>query len=136
MLPSVKIFHKNLGTRWLNISVKYAWGLQPKKRLQRSRFPVNFAKFFRKLFLIEHLYWLLLSLITFIFLYSIESFLTLKAFQPYRMVKHTQAIRWLQPMNCLSMFDHFVELALKALSSTKYRQICFLKFWWTVDNSA
>ena len=29
------------------------------------------------------------------------------------MVKHTQTIRWLLPANCLSVFDHFVELALK-----------------------
>ena len=56
------------------------------------------------------------------------------------MVKHTQTIRWLQSTNCLSMFDHFVELALKALTRTKtltnlflkalmnYRQ-CYLKFF-------
>ena len=30
------------------------------------------------------------------------------------MVKHTQTIRWQKPMNCLSVFDHFVVLALKA----------------------
>ena len=29
------------------------------------------------------------------------------------MVKHTQTIRRQQPMNCLSVFDHFVGLALK-----------------------
>ena len=35
------------------------------------------------------------------------------------MVKHTQAIRWQQPTSCLSVFDHFVELALKELGKTK-----------------
>ena len=31
------------------------------------------------------------------------------------MVKHTQTIRRQKPMNCLTVFDHFVELALKVL---------------------
>ena len=31
------------------------------------------------------------------------------------MVKHTQAIRQLLPMNCLSAFDHFKGLPLKGL---------------------
>ena len=31
------------------------------------------------------------------------------------MVKHTQTIRQLLPTNCLSVFDHFVQLALKGL---------------------
>ena len=31
------------------------------------------------------------------------------------MVKHTQTIRRLLPTNCLSVFDHFVGLALKEL---------------------
>ena len=31
------------------------------------------------------------------------------------MVKHTQTIRRHQPTNCLSVFDHFVNLALKGL---------------------
>ena len=35
--------------------------------------------------------------------------------QPHKMVKHTQTIRRLLPTNCLSVFDHFVELALKEL---------------------
>ena len=34
------------------------------------------------------------------------------------MVKHTQTIRRLLPTNCLSVFDHFVGLALKGLTST------------------
>ena len=32
------------------------------------------------------------------------------------MVKHTQTIRWQQSANCLSVFDHFVGLALKGLT--------------------
>ena len=43
------------------------------------------------------------------------------------MVKYTQVIRWQQSMNCLSVFDHFVELALKglALRSLTYCGFCF-----------
>ena len=33
------------------------------------------------------------------------------------MAKHTQAIRRQQQTSCLSVFDHFVRLALKGLSS-------------------
>ena len=33
------------------------------------------------------------------------------------MVKHTQTVRRQQPMNCLSVFDHFVGLALKGLNT-------------------
>ena len=33
--------------------------------------------------------------------------------QSYKMVKHTQTIR--RKANCLSVFDHFVKLALKTL---------------------
>ena len=43
--------------------------------------------------------------------------LTLK-FQSQKMIKHTQAIRWLLPTNCLRVFDHFVELALKGLKGS------------------
>ena len=32
------------------------------------------------------------------------------------MIKHTQTIRGLLPTNCLSVFDHFMELALQAIS--------------------
>ena len=35
--------------------------------------------------------------------------------QPHKMVKHTQTIRRLLPTNCLSVFDHLVELAVKGL---------------------
>ena len=36
------------------------------------------------------------------------------------MVKHTQKILRLFPTNCLSVFDHFVELAVKELKNVKY----------------
>ena len=39
------------------------------------------------------------------------------------MVKHTQTICPQQPKNCLSVFDHFVGLALKALI------IYWFSFW-------
>ena len=32
------------------------------------------------------------------------------------MVKHIQTVRRQQPMNFLSMYDHFLELALKGLT--------------------
>ena len=35
--------------------------------------------------------------------------------QPYKMVKHSQTIRWQKPTNCLSVFDHFWGLVLKGL---------------------
>ena len=35
--------------------------------------------------------------------------------QPQKMVKHTDTIRRQQPMNCLSVFEHFEGLAPKAL---------------------
>ena len=37
-------------------------------------------------------------------------------YQPHKMVKHTQTIRWLLATNCLDASDHFVELALKGLN--------------------
>ena len=37
------------------------------------------------------------------------------------MVKHTQTIRRLLPKDCLSVFDHFVKLALKGLNSLNIR---------------
>ena len=36
--------------------------------------------------------------------------------QPHKMVKHAQTICRLLPTNCLSVFDHFVALALKRLT--------------------
>ena len=35
--------------------------------------------------------------------------------QTDNMIKHTQAIRWKESTNCLSVLDHFVGLALKGL---------------------
>ena len=35
------------------------------------------------------------------------------------MVKHNQTIHRLLPTNCLSVFDHFVGLALKGLNNSK-----------------
>ena len=48
-----------------------------------------------------------------------QFFMTLQSFpcQPHKMVKHTQIICRLFPMNCLSVFDHFVGLVLKGLIS-------------------
>ena len=37
--------------------------------------------------------------------------------QPHKMAKLTQAIRRQQHTSCLSVFDHFVRLALKGLSN-------------------
>ena len=51
-------------------------------------------------------------------LISIDSFnhpLPFKG-EPHNMVKYTQSIRRLFPTNCLSAFNHFVGLALKALT--------------------
>ena len=39
------------------------------------------------------------------------------------MVKHTQTIRRLLPSNCLSVFDHFVGLALKGLKTLGLQSI-------------
>ena len=38
------------------------------------------------------------------------------------MIKHTQTIRRLLPTNCLSVFDHFVGLALKGLRFNDKKQ--------------
>ena len=34
------------------------------------------------------------------------------------MAEHTQTIRWQQPTNCLSVFDHRVGLALQELTAS------------------
>ena len=47
-------------------------------------------------------------------LLSSNQVLTLKH-QPHKLVKHIQIIRRLLPTNSLSVFDHFVGLALKGL---------------------
>ena len=38
------------------------------------------------------------------------------------MVKHTQIIRRQKLVNCLSVFDHFVGLALKGLRLRKFKK--------------
>ena len=38
--------------------------------------------------------------------------------QPHKLVKHTRTIRRQKPKNCLSVFDHFVGLALKGLKQS------------------
>ena len=55
------------------------------------------------------------------------------------MVKHTQTIPRLFPRNCLSVFDHFVELALKGLNLFNnereiYFTLCDKKFIGLVKN--
>ena len=47
------------------------------------------------------------------------------------MVKHTQTIRLQQLMNCLSVFDHFMGLALKGLIS--YGLIISKVLTWQVE---
>ena len=42
------------------------------------------------------------------------------------MVKHAQTIRRQKPMNCLSVFDHFVVLALKGLTVGKMQAFVIL----------
>ena len=42
------------------------------------------------------------------------------------MVKHTQTIYWLLPTNCLSVFDYFIELALKKVIIKTTRTILSL----------
>ena len=42
------------------------------------------------------------------------------------MVKHIQTILWQQPTNCLSVFDHFVKLALEGLRQKVY--ICIYAY--------
>ena len=39
------------------------------------------------------------------------------------MVKHTQAVRWQEPTNYFSVFDHFIGLALKEYSQGKSTQM-------------
>ena len=63
--------------------------------------------------------------------------LNLKAPIPQNMVKHTQTIRGQQPTNCLSVFDHFVKLALYLNNFLKYyrfghyscTKLVYIDFW-------
>ena len=45
------------------------------------------------------------------------------------MVKHTKTIRRILPTNCLSVFDHFVGLLLKAFSKNKKQKSKRLKMF-------
>ena len=42
--------------------------------------------------------------------------------------QNTETIRRQQPMNCLSVFDHFVELTLKGLEKKRIDIHTYLKF--------
>ena len=44
--------------------------------------------------------------------------------QPYKMVKHTQKIRWQQSINCLSVFEHLVGLFMSRYSNVPL--FCFM----------
>ena len=53
--------------------------------------------------------------------YFTQSFFhVFQVFNSYKIVKHTQTIRWQQSKNCLSVVGHFVGLALKRLKSLVY----------------
>ena len=53
-----------------------------------------------------------------------EQFVTINLkHQPHKIVKHTKTICWLLLTNCLSVFDHFVGLALKGLLTKENRVI-------------
>ena len=70
-----------------------------------------------------------------------RSSLNLKPFkrQPHKMAKHSQTIRRQKLTNCLSVFDHFVKLALKGLTISFFQKkflfsfplpfFFFLSFW-------
>ena len=51
------------------------------------------------------------------------------------MVKHTETIRPQKPTNCLSVFDHFVGLALKGLRSRKLIKNASTKIVYYVMNN-
>ena len=46
-------------------------------------------------------------------------FMVLLGNQPHKMIKHTQKIRWQQPTNFLSEYDHFVGLAFNGLKARR-----------------
>ena len=52
----------------------------------------------------------------------------MQSYQPHKMVKHTQTIRRQKLTNCLSVYDHFVRLALKWISS-----LCLKDCHWYTD---
>ena len=49
------------------------------------------------------------------------------------MVKHTQTVRQLLPTNCLSVFDHFVLLALKGLRKRNEHIKTYFKYFVTLN---
>ena len=51
--------------------------------------------------------------------------------QHRKIVKHTQAIRRQPPTNCLSVFEHFVELALKGLRLKRKANVVYLGLYQT-----
>ena len=61
------------------------------------------------------------------FLNSSQTNLPLKR-QPHKMVKNTQTIYRLLPTNCLSIFDHFVGLALTGLKLKRASFSIFVNF--------
>ena len=68
---------------------------------------------------------LILSIFTCKWLVEITYIVLYFKCKPHKMVKHTQTIRRQKPTNCLSVFDHFVGLALKGLRLTHdpFRQL-------------
>ena len=50
--------------------------------------------------------------------------------QPHKMVKHTQTIRRQETTNYLSVFDHFMGLAIKGLTSSSPSYTVFLTNIW------
>ena len=46
------------------------------------------------------------------------------------MVKHTKAIRWQKPMNCLIVFDHFVGLGERDIDEEekKIERLMYVQF--------
>ena len=60
----------------------------------------------------------------------LPTFISILKRQLHKMVKHTQTIRRFLPTNCLSVFDHYVGLALKGLNSLiNMTSISMLKKW-------
>ena len=48
--------------------------------------------------------------------------------QPHKTVKHIQAMGRQQPTNYLSVFDHFMEFALKEFTHLNFKKTVFHKF--------
>ena len=54
--------------------------------------------------------------------------------QTHKMVKYTHLIRRQQPINCLSVCDYFVGLAVKGIMFTNVFHICPLALVWSAVN--